>query len=123
MSLRLIWSSLTNLQVSQCRTACPAHREPQGDSSHSLANREKDKTNKVSANLQLICYLLRLSFTHCFFPFSLKHHLHLRTLTIIIDTFFFDFQNMASRATPQGLTCKSISVWQCSLPPSPSSLP
>lgn len=63
MSLRLIWGSLTNVQVSQCGTAGPAGREAPGDGNHSLASMEKDKTNNMSANLQLICYLLNVSFT------------------------------------------------------------
>lgn len=96
MSLRLIRDSLTNLQVSQRSTARPARREAQGDSNHSLANRQKDKNINMSANLQLSCYLLSLSFTHCFFSFSLKYRLHLRTLTISMDTFL-----LASRTWPQ----------------------
>lgn len=64
MSPRLIWDSLTNLQVSQCSTMRLALRKKLWHRKHSLANREKDI--KMSAHLQLNYYSLSLSFAHCF---------------------------------------------------------
>lgn len=135
MSPRLIWDSLTNLQVSQCSTMHLALRKKLWHRKHSLANREKDI--KMSAHLQLNYYSLSLSFAHCFcwlfcFLFSgekKQQQQHKNTTFVwglkisMAAICFFGSHSMAWRANPHGLPCQSISVLQFSFLWFPSSLP